>query len=57
MNKLDFKLWLEFEEVDPGNWEIDNEFANIQVTLPDGRHFGINVTGNHLACPLYAWII
>ena len=38
-----FKLWLEFEEVDPGNWDIKNEFANIQVDLPDGRQYGINV--------------
>lgn len=43
MSKIDFKLWLEFEEVDRGNWDIDNEFANIQVTLPDGRRYGINV--------------
>ena len=43
MNGIGFKLWLEFEEVDPGNWDIDNEFANIQVTLPDGRRYGINV--------------
>ncbi len=40
---MEFKLWLEFEEVDSGNWETDNEFANIQVNLPDGRHYGINV--------------
>lgn len=40
---LKFKLWLEFEEVDPGNWDTDNEFANIHVDLPDGRHYGINV--------------
>ncbi|WP_323757094.1 hypothetical protein [Roseivirga sp.] len=38
-----FKLWLEFEEVDPGNWDTDNEFANVHVDLPDGRHYGINV--------------
>ena len=38
-----FKLWLEFEEVDPNNWDIKNEFANIHVDLPDGRHYGINV--------------
>jgi len=38
-----FKLWLEFKEVDPGNWDTDNEFANIHVDLPDGRHYGINV--------------
>ena len=38
-----FKLRLEFEEVDPGNWDTENEFANIHVDLPDGRHYGINV--------------
>ena len=39
----EFKLWLEFEEVDPGNWDIHNNFCNIHVDLPDGRHYGINV--------------
>jgi len=39
----DFTLWLEFEEVDPGNWDIENDFANIHVDFPDGRHYGINV--------------
>jgi hypothetical protein len=39
----DFKLWLEFEEVDPGNWDVQNDFCNIHVDLPDGRHYGINV--------------
>jgi len=39
----EFKLWLEFEDVDPGNWDTDNEYANIHVDLPDGRHYGINV--------------
>ena len=43
MKEIEFKLWLEFEEVDPGNWNIENEFANIHVDLPDGRHYGINV--------------
>lgn len=41
--KIEFKLWLEFEEVDPDNWDIENEFTNIRVDLPDGRHYGINV--------------
>ena len=40
---MEFKLWLEFEEIDPGNWDIKNEFANIHVDIPDGRHYGINV--------------
>ncbi|RYU90795.1 hypothetical protein EWM62_09130 [Mucilaginibacter terrigena] len=39
----EFKLWLEFEVVEPGNWDIENEFCNIQVELPDGRKYGINV--------------
>lgn len=39
----EFKLWLEFEEVNPGNWDKENEFCNIHVDLPDGRHYGINV--------------
>lgn len=38
-----FKLWLEFEEVDPGNWDRENDFANAHIDLPDGRHYGINV--------------
>ena len=38
-----FKLWLEFEEVEPGNWDIENEFCNIAVTLEDGRRYGLNV--------------
>ena len=38
-----FKLWLEFEEVDPNNWDIENEFCNIHVELEDGRHYGLNI--------------
>ncbi len=38
-----FTLWLEFEEVDPTNWEIENEFCNIHVELEDGRLYGLNV--------------
>ena len=40
---VQFKLWLEFEAVNPDNWDRENEFANIHVDLPDGRHYGINV--------------
>ena len=39
----EFKLWLEFEEVDPKSWDKSNDFANIHVDLVDGRHYGINV--------------
>lgn len=39
----DFKLWLEFEEVDSSTWDTENDFANIHVDLPDGRHYGLNV--------------
>lgn len=38
-----FTLWLEFEEVDPNNWDIENEFCNIHVDLEDGRHYGLTV--------------
>lgn len=38
-----FTLWLEFEEVDPNNWDFENEFCNIRVDLEDGRHYGLNV--------------
>lgn len=38
-----FTLWLEFENIDINNWNIENEFCNIQVDLEDGRHYGINV--------------
>jgi len=38
-----FTLWLEFEEVDPTNWDKKNEFCNIHVDLEDGRHYGVNV--------------
>jgi hypothetical protein len=43
MNEIEFKLWLEFEEADPKNWNIENEFTNIHVDVPDGRHYGINI--------------
>lgn len=39
----EFKLWLEFEEVDPSNWNIENECCNIHVDLKDGRHYGLNI--------------
>jgi hypothetical protein len=39
----EFKLWLEFEEVDKDNWDKENGFCNIHVDLADGRHYGINV--------------
>ncbi len=40
---MEFELWLEFEEVDPTSWDRQNDFANIHVTLVDGREYGINV--------------
>lgn len=38
-----FRLWLEFEEIEPGKWNIENEFCNIHVYLEDGRRYGLNV--------------
>ncbi len=43
LENSEFKLWLEFEEIEPNNWNIENEFCNIQVDLKDGRKYGINV--------------
>lgn len=34
-------MWLEFEEVDRENWDIECGFCNIHVDLEDGRHYGI----------------
>jgi len=53
----DFTLWLEFEHVDysaewasetdtfvtGGNWDRENEFCNVCVTLADGRYYALNV--------------
>lgn len=39
----DFSLWLEFEEVDFGDYDIENEFCNIQVDTREGIRYGINV--------------
>lgn len=41
--KIRFKLWLEFEEIDPLKWDKENECSNIHVYLEDGRHYGINI--------------
>jgi hypothetical protein len=40
---MEFVLWLEFEHWTDKNWDKENDFANIGVTLPDGRRYGINV--------------
>jgi hypothetical protein len=39
-----FELWLEFEHVEsqPGDDPTD-DFANVQVRLPDGRVYALNV--------------
>ncbi len=38
-----FTLWLEFEVMNPHNWQIENEFCTIQVNLPDGRYYSLTV--------------
>ncbi len=40
---ISFKLWLEFEEVDPNSWDKENDFTNCEIELPDGRHYGLNI--------------
>lgn len=37
-----FDLWLEFEHTTP-NGDPTDDFANIAVTLPDGRRYAMNV--------------
>jgi len=39
----DFSLWLEFEAVDFGDYDIENEFCNIHVDTREGIRYGINV--------------
>ena len=43
MEMKDFKLWLEFEHVDFSKSDMENEFCNIHVDLPNGKHYGITV--------------
>lgn len=43
MEMEDFKLWLEFEHVDFSKSDMENEFCNIHVDLPNGKHYGITV--------------
>jgi hypothetical protein len=43
MKMEDFKLWLEFEHVDFSKSDMENEFCNIHVDLPNGKHYGITV--------------
>lgn len=38
-----FELWLEFEHTEPSNTDPTDDFANIQVSLPDGRRYALNV--------------
>jgi len=40
---MDFKLWLEFEQIDPGNWDNQNECCNINIDLLNGKLYGLNV--------------
>jgi hypothetical protein len=53
-----FELWLEFEEGDPNepaNRPTEN-FANINITLPDGRRYALNVwTFDFLPLGRYEW--
>jgi hypothetical protein len=39
-----FELWLEFEHVEPQPGDDPgDDFANVQVRLPDGRRYALNV--------------
>lgn len=52
-----FELWLEFEHTLPLSGEDPtDDFANIQVTLPDGRRYALNVwTFRFLSRARYPW--
>jgi hypothetical protein len=40
----EFSMWLEFEHTEPQNgYDPTDDFANIQVRLPDGRLYALNV--------------
>lgn len=44
MTAPDFELWLEFEHVAPAPGDDPtDDFANVQVRLPDGRRYALNV--------------
>jgi hypothetical protein len=55
----DFELWLEFEIGDPGDQPANRateNFANIVITLPDGRRYCLNVwTFDFLPLARYSW--
>ncbi|MBU8884171.1 hypothetical protein KSK37_13860 [Kaistella sp. DKR-2] len=38
-----FTLWLEFEAVDPNNWNVENDCCNIHIELDNGKQYGLNV--------------
>jgi hypothetical protein len=39
-----FELWLEFEHTEPtAGHDPADDFANVQVRLPDGRRYALNV--------------
>ncbi|MDO7886238.1 hypothetical protein [Hymenobacter cheonanensis] len=41
---MNFSLWLEFEHVTVADdWDSTDDFCNIHVDLPDGRHYGLTV--------------
>lgn len=39
----EFSLWLEFEELDSSDWDARNEITNAQVTLSNGKKYGLNI--------------
>lgn len=59
MGMTDFKLWLEFEIGDPADQPANRateNFANIMITLADGRRYCLNVwTFDFLPLARYSW--
>jgi hypothetical protein len=54
---MTFDLWLEFEHIQlPPGHDPTDDFANIQVRLPDGRRYALNVwTFGFMRRARYPW--
>jgi hypothetical protein len=56
-SQVQFDLWLEFEHCEPiAGGDPTDDFCNIQIRLPDGRRYALNVwTFKFLRRARYPW--
>ena len=54
MSAQPFTLWLEFE-LFTSAWDKSNEACNVNVTLADGRRYGLNVWTYKFLTTLVGW--